>query len=238
SDTSGVQASLPANPEAARLYSEGLAKLRVLDALTARDLLEKAVKADPKHALSHTALAEAWSALGYDSNAAAEAKQALDLSTNLSRQDRLFIEGRYNELAHQWTKAIEIYRTLTGFFPDNLDYGLRLAASQVAAGEGKEGLETVEQLRSLPSPIGDDARIDLMESRASSAIGDFKRAQTLAGKALVKGRAQQAGLVVAQARSAEGFTLERLGQSNAASAALEEAQGLFTAAGDKIGAAQ
>src|SRR5262249_54300112 len=83
-----------------------------------------------------------------------------------------------------------------------------------------------------------DARIDLMESRASSAIGDFKRAQTLAGKAVLKGRAQQAGLVVAQARSAEGFSLERLGQSNAASAALEEAQGMFTAAGDKMGAAQ
>ena len=73
SDTSRVRASLPSNGEAARLYSEGLAQLQVLNALAARDLLLKAVKADPKHAPTHAALAEAWSALGYDSRAAAEA---------------------------------------------------------------------------------------------------------------------------------------------------------------------
>src|SRR5580704_11822827 len=44
-----VKASLPANPEAARLYAEGLTKLRVFDALTARDLLQQSVAADPKH---------------------------------------------------------------------------------------------------------------------------------------------------------------------------------------------
>src|SRR6185295_17739342 len=42
-----ARASLPATAEAARLYSEGLAKLRVFEALQARDLLEKAVAADP-----------------------------------------------------------------------------------------------------------------------------------------------------------------------------------------------
>jgi len=42
-----VQASLPANPEAARLYAEGLAKLRVFDALGAGDLLQKVVASDP-----------------------------------------------------------------------------------------------------------------------------------------------------------------------------------------------
>src|SRR6185295_4404900 len=80
SDTSGVRASLPSNGGAARLYSEGLAQLQVLNALAARDLLQNAVQADPKHAPTHAALAEAWSALGYDSRAAAEAKRALDLS--------------------------------------------------------------------------------------------------------------------------------------------------------------
>jgi Tfp pilus assembly protein PilF len=44
-----------------------LAQLQVLNALAARDLLQKAVQADPKHAPTHAALAEAWSALGYDS---------------------------------------------------------------------------------------------------------------------------------------------------------------------------
>src|SRR6185369_5644490 len=64
-----VRASLPTKPVAARLYSEGLAKLRVFEAQQARDLLERAVTEDPNHAPSHAALASAWSALGYDAKA-------------------------------------------------------------------------------------------------------------------------------------------------------------------------
>ena len=237
SDTSGVRASLPSNGEAARLYSEGLAQLQVLNALAARDLLQNAVQADPKHAPTHAALAEAWSALGYDSRAAAEAKRALDLSENLSREERLFVEGRYHEFSHEWPKAIEIYRTLTGFFPDNLEYGLRLAASQAAGGSGKDGLATLEELRSLPVPTRDDARIDLAEANAAAVIGDFKRSEAAAAQAVMKGRAQGTQLVVALARSRQGWALERLGQSSDATAALAEARGLFTAAGDRMGAA-
>jgi tetratricopeptide (TPR) repeat protein len=232
-----LRASLPTNTEAARLYAEGLAKLRVLDALEARDLLQRAVVADPANAPSHAALAEAWWSLGYEAKAAAEAKQALGLSQNLSREERLFIEGRYNELSRQWSKAIEIYQTLTNFFPDNLEYGLRLAASQRSAGEGNSALSTIEQLKELPSPAGEDARIDLAESHAAAAVSDFKRAEAAAGRATVKGKAQQMQLLVAQSRSAQGGALERLGQLEAATAALQEAQTLFTAAGDQVGAA-
>ena len=64
-----IRASLPSNRDAARLYSEGLARLRVFDALEARDLLLRAIAADPKYSLAHSALAEAWSRLGYDKKA-------------------------------------------------------------------------------------------------------------------------------------------------------------------------
>jgi tetratricopeptide (TPR) repeat protein/TolB-like protein len=237
SDTSRVRASLPSNGEAARLYSEGLAQLQVLNALAGRDLLQKAVQADAKHAPTHAALAEAWSSLGYDSKAAAEAKRALDLAKSLSREERLFVEGRYHEFSREWSKAIEIYRTLTGFFPDNLDYGLRLAASQAAGGSGKDALATIESLRRLPAPASEDARVDLAEASAAAVIGDFKRSEAAAARAVMKGRAQGTQLVVAQARSRQGWAMERLGQSNEAATALTEAQRLYTMAGDRMGAA-
>ncbi len=44
-----IKASLPENPEAARLYVEALEWPRVFDTLAARDLLQRAVAADPKH---------------------------------------------------------------------------------------------------------------------------------------------------------------------------------------------
>src|SRR5581483_8347674 len=108
SDVSTLRASVPANPEAARLYAEGLAKLRVFENIDARDLLQRAVLRDPKHAPTHAALASAWSQLGYDAKAQGEAKQALDLSTNLSREERLSVEGRYHEFMLEWPKGSEV----------------------------------------------------------------------------------------------------------------------------------
>jgi eukaryotic-like serine/threonine-protein kinase len=101
-----VRASSPSNRDAARLYAEGLARLRVLDAPEARDLLQQAITADPKFSLAHSALAEAWWRLGYDKKAQQEAQRAFDLSANLSREEKLVVEGRYREIDHEYEKAI------------------------------------------------------------------------------------------------------------------------------------
>ena len=131
-----VRASLPSNPEAVRLYSEGLAKLRVVDALAARDLLQEAVAADPNYALGHSALADAGKRWDMTRKREQESKKALDLSSGLSHEERLWIEGRDWELNRKWDKAVEIYRTLFEFFPDNIEYGLRLATAQKQGSNG------------------------------------------------------------------------------------------------------
>ena len=69
-------ASLPSNPDAARFYTLGLAKLRDYDYLTAKDFFEQAIKADPKFPLSHSMLARAWSQLGYEQKRKEEAKKS------------------------------------------------------------------------------------------------------------------------------------------------------------------
>src|SRR5580704_15398830 len=71
-----VAIALPSNSQTTKLFSQGLAKLRVFDTLAARDLLLRAVAAEPQYALSHAALASAWEQLGYDEKAQAEAKKA------------------------------------------------------------------------------------------------------------------------------------------------------------------
>ena len=151
-----VKASMPSDPAAARAYTEGLAKLRLSENVAARDLLVQAVTAEPDYPLAHAALAAAWSELGYDARAVDAAKRAFELSEKLSREERLSIEGQYRQTAAELDKATEIYRTLFNFFPDNLDYGLRLTDVQVAAGKGKDALATLDRLRSLPPPLRDD----------------------------------------------------------------------------------
>ena len=232
-----VKAGLPSNPEAARFYAEGLAKLRRFDALAARELLEKATAADPAHALAHSVLAAAWSALGYDAKAQQEAKTAFEIGASLSREDRLSIEGAYRETTHEWEKAIEIYRALSNFFPDNLDYGLRLASAQTSAGKGKDALITIESLRKLPVPARDDPRLDLTEARAAETLGDFKRQESAASTAAAKAAAQGARLLVARARRSQGSALYGLGDYAKANALYEEAKRIFAEAGDRAGVA-
>jgi tetratricopeptide (TPR) repeat protein len=236
-EATDVRVALPSTPEAARLYAEGVAKLRVFDALAAKDLLEKAIAADPNHALAHSALSAAWRSLGDDAKSQEEAKRSFDLSSGLARADRLSVEARYRSAVHDWPKAIEIYRSLWNSFPDNLEYGLRLAETQTAGGQGKDSLATLAQLRQLPAPGPDDPRIDLAEARAAGGLGDFHRALESAHRAAEKGRAQGAKLVVAQARAAEGGYLGRLGRPDEATAALSEAKDIFSSAGDSLGSA-
>jgi len=169
-----VRAFLPSNPDGVRFYSEGLAQLRVFDALEARDLLQHALASDPKFSLAHSALAEAWSRLGYDKKAQQEARQAYDLSANLSREQKLVVEGRYRDINHEYEKATEVYRTLFTLFPDNLDYGLKLAAVQFRRNP-HEALATVESLRKLAAPASEDPRIDLQETAAWRVVTGITR---------------------------------------------------------------
>jgi tetratricopeptide (TPR) repeat protein len=170
---------------------------------------------------------------GYAQKAKEQSKIALDLSTNLGREDQLLVEGRAREAALEWRQAADVYRTLSGFFPDNLDYGLRLASAQTSAGEAKDGLATIEKLRKLPAPDRDSPQIDLAEARAAGAVSDYKHQQAMAARAADKGKNSGARLVIAGARLIEGSAFAGLGELNRARAALEEARQIYSKAGDR-----
>jgi len=233
-----VRASLPSNPEAARLYSEGLQKLRLFDAQAARDLLEKSAALDSSYAPTHSALAEAWSNLGYDAKAKDQAKQALALSAKSSREDRLLIEGRAHELLAERPEAVESYRTLWNFFPDNIDYGLLLIRAQIAAGHGSEAETTLAALRKLNVSEADGARLDFTDARIAILLADFKRAQSLAERAISRGRSIGANLLVAQALQVESQAWERMGDPEKTMELSNQARDLYISAGNRRGAAR
>jgi tetratricopeptide (TPR) repeat protein len=233
-----VAIALPSKSETAKLYSEGLSRLHVFDALAARDLLRKAVAAEPDYALSHAALARAWAQLGYDENAKAEAKKAFDLSSNLSRAERLLVEGRYREMTRDWVRATEIYRALFDFFPDNLDYGLALASAQLGANKWKEALDTIATLRALPTPLRDNPQIDLAENDAAQALGDNKRAETALARAAEKAQSAGASLLLAKTRREQAWLFENSGKQPEVEGVIREAKQLYVAANDRRGVAQ
>ena len=195
-DISTARLALPADQASARFYAEGREKLWAFAFLDARDLLVKAVAADPQFPLAHSALSEAWWHLGYVSKARTEAQRARELSRDLAQEDRWLIEGQYWRTMDDWPQAVQAYGALFHQFPDRLDYGLLLATAQMNV-QPTAALQTLAVLRRLPSPVGDDARIDMTE--ASAWIGqDLGKAHAAAQAAIDKGRAQGRPVLVAR----------------------------------------
>ena len=237
-DTGHVRAALPQSTEAARLYAEGLDKLRKFESVAARDILQKAVAADPSSAQAHVALSIAWGQLGYDGRALEEAKKGFDLSRQLSREDQLSIEGRYQDAAHNWLRGVEVYKSLNEFFPDNPDYAMRLASAQGYAGQTEESLATLDQLRASVPSMKDDPRIDLVEASTADHLTDFKREQAAAQRAVEKGKQRGERLTVARGLLLEGWAWQNLGDSKKAVALSEEAKTSYEAVGDRVGVAR
>jgi tetratricopeptide (TPR) repeat protein len=227
--------SMPKSVKAERLYALGLEKLRQLEPVAAKDLLEEAAIAEPDFPLVHAALAESWSRIGYDQQASEEAGKAFKLSENLSEEQRLLIQGSFYEMMRDWAKAIGSYRALFSLFPDDVNYGLRLAEAQGFSGDSKGALETLDSLKRLAT--GDDPRIDLAECGPAQAIAQIERAYTAAERAANKSLTRGNRSLYAQALVQKGRALWILGRSQEAIKPLEDAKSAFHDGGDKLGAA-
>lgn len=229
--------ALPRDPEAARLYAEGLEKLRLFDPLAARSLLQEAVTREPENPLINSALATALSALGYQEEAVQVAKNAYNFSAHLAEEERLSVEAQYREADQQWDEAIRIYELLWTGFPDNLEYGLHLAAVQTSAGHADRALGTVQAVRRLPAPASEDPRIDLAEAAAAVSLSQFPRQLLASSRAAERAKALDAVLLVAQARVTAAEALRQLGRSQEARAACQEARAIYVETGNRAGQA-
>jgi DNA-binding winged helix-turn-helix (wHTH) protein/tetratricopeptide (TPR) repeat protein/TolB-like protein len=234
-----VRRALPAAPAAARDYAEGLAHLRVFDAIAARRWLRRAVAADPDNAVAHSALSAAWRILGYDHKALAEAAQALRLSAELSRRQRLLIQARYDELSRHWRRAITIYRALCQFFPDNVEYALALAHARTRAGQGRlalAGLSALTRRARIGAPPP-DPRLALAVAAAQESLGEYAAMRRAAEQAAAQARRNGASLLLARAWSDEAWADDNLGELSAGITAATRAQRRYAAGGDSDGVA-
>ena len=227
-----VKLVLPANPAAARLYSDGLAKLRHYNDAAASELFERVTRLQPEYSPAYSALANAWFNLGYDAKAAVAARKAMDLSHNLPQQARLQTEARYWKINGDWSQVVEIYSRLQKSYPDNLDYGLDLAYAQNAKRSSADAAATIATLRKFPAPERDDPRIDLTEARIAGDLADYKREQVLAESAARKSETAGERLLLARAKLVAGYAADDLGNFSSAMDSYALAQRIFGQSGD------
>ncbi|HEV2424527.1 MAG TPA: winged helix-turn-helix domain-containing protein [Terriglobia bacterium] len=231
-EESNTRATVPSNPEANRLYSEGLARLRSFDALGARDLFQQSLRIEPDFPLTHAALSDAWRILGDLDQTREESRKAFDASRNLSREDQLFIEGRYREASMQWDQAIRAFGALFTLRSDSLGYGLALARAQWSSGKPDDAMATLKQLKALPPPAGEDPQIDLAESIAATEERNSQRADEAAGRAAQGARKRGSKLLLVRALRAQGEALLNLGKLAEAQKAFDGMQQAARSVGD------
>jgi eukaryotic-like serine/threonine-protein kinase len=227
-------ALLSANMEAERAYSIGLLKMREYDYLSAKDLPEQAVKADPKFSLGHSILARAWEFLGYIDKAKSESKMGLDLSQGLPRTNRMLAGAAFYQASADRAKGADLYRALYAMFPDNLDYGLQLSKLELDSYHNDQAMETLRQLRALPAPLRDDPRIDL-RTAWTLYYKDRGEALVFARSAARKAAALERRLIYAKALQTECDYDET--HSADAAKACDESYQIFIAAGNSWEAA-
>jgi len=195
-----ANADLPFSSAAGRAYAEALTALDQRDGRTANARLDAAERAEPNHPAIHDARARAWSLLGYRDRAAAAARRAFELSDGLSPERRLAIEARYCESVDAWPAAIENWRALRAFYPDDVGYGLSLARAQLGADEFDAAHATIAALRDTGAPGSADPRIDLVEAEAFRRAGSFAESAAAAVRAAEAARALGARAVLADAQ--------------------------------------
>ena len=228
--TTALLASYPVDPDATISYARGLDALRRGDPVEARNALESSLRIEDANPLAHSALASAWSSLGYGTKARAAARRAMELSKGLPREERLLIAGRYYEAASEWDEAIGTYDRLWRIAPDNLEYGLALARAQAAAGD-PTAFETLRRLRALSGSR--DPRIMLAEAEAAEKLGDFTLERAAAQEAAKLSREIGAWVLFARAKLAEWWAERNMGNLDAAVAASSQAWEAAKKVGDR-----
>lgn len=218
--------------EALRLYSQGLEHLRKWDTAGAQQFFTQALQAGGNYAPIHAGLSRAWSLMGFDQRARDEARLAVETSTGLPREQELQIEARYAEVSADWPKAIETWRALWRFYPEQLDYAERLAFVLTMGGKAGEAVDMLRNLRSR------DPRVLLAQATASFALSDYRSALDLAGGAGSEARTRSARMMESRAYTLHGESLRRLSEFEKAVADFQAAGRISAALGDRSGVAE
>jgi serine/threonine protein kinase/tetratricopeptide (TPR) repeat protein len=234
-----LQNLYPSDPEASHLYFQALDKLRSFDPPSALGLLQKAVGHESDNVAIHSALADAWTQLKHDPEAAQEARMAADLAQKAALPQEYIVlsQARAAEMNKQWDAAIEDYKSLYRLFPQHLNYGLRLAVVQIEGSHATDALTTLDTLTKLPPPSGTDPRIEMTRATAYGALNNFNAELQSAQLALEEARKRNGRMMQAQAQLQLCWAHRNLGHVEEALNACTSAQNLFSVFGDNVSAA-
>jgi len=166
--------------EALRFYSEGRQLARQGNYVEAQARFEAATDADPSFALAYSELAQAYSRLGFDTEAEQASRTANELATGLPEFESNLIAARHYDLLGQTDEAIDAYQRLLAAAPEDPELHFNLAGLYESTGALDEAygeLETV--LRYDPNYVEalySIGRVEVRRGNAQPALNWFNQA--------------------------------------------------------------
>ena len=173
--------------EAKRWYLDGVAALRDGTYLKATNSLVMAVNSDPRYALAHARLAEAWAEL----DSTGEAQQQMLLATAAEQQismrdeDKRYVDAVHHTLIRNYSAAAQDYEEILKRLPgeEKADGLVDLGRAYEKAGKVKQTMASYEQAATLrpddPAPF---VHLGIWKSRQRDPAGAevaFTRAEEL-----------------------------------------------------------
>lgn len=172
--------------EAANWYEKGTDALRNGAFLQATKALDQAIAHDPKFALGHARLAEAWNEMDYADKAKDEMLRAQSLEPNrsrLARTDTLYLEAINATLTRDYETPIKAYTELVSLSPDDPQVYLDLGRAYEKNDQIKEASQYyVEATTRAPRYGTAYLRVGILYARQvdqASASAAFDRAETI-----------------------------------------------------------
>ncbi|HUA16263.1 MAG TPA: tetratricopeptide repeat protein [Verrucomicrobiae bacterium] len=170
--------------DALRDYNLGVGSLRDGRNLDAQKQLESATKADPSFALAFSRLAQAYSTLGYDTDAEQASEKAVTLSQSLPESEKYLIAAIHSQVMKDYPEAIKSYTNLANLSPDNTDVQSALAGLYQDSGDLVKAREYYQKiLSSNPHDVGatlDLGRIEIKSGNPQGSFDPLNRAYSLA----------------------------------------------------------
>jgi tetratricopeptide (TPR) repeat protein len=198
-------------------YEKGLAAIREGTYVKATLALQKAEDADPRFAMAHARLAEAWSELDFTGKAQEEMLQAstLEQQQHLPRLDAMYIHAVRDTLTHDSAGATKEYRSILDSLPNSekADGYVDLGRALEKQGKIPEALIDYQKASRLsPDSPAAFVHIAILESRRQEkeeADVAFAR-----GEALYRTDVNEEGL--AEVAYQRGYAADSWGNTNAA----------------------
>ena len=131
---------------ALRAYNQGIGLQRDGKNLEAQKQFEAATKEDPTFALAFSRLAQAYSNLGYDTEAEQAAKKAETLGQDLPEAAKYLISAIRAQVTKNYPEATKAYENLAKVSPDNSDVQSALANLYEDVGNLTKAREYYEKL--------------------------------------------------------------------------------------------